>query len=106
MCRKGLSDAELEALLYESSDSEVYDNIETEELEDSESDDSVYDPDYRLAEEEQEDAYYSSLMVACGEQNSDIPVQVTKKQRLVSPDSAGPSCSGLQHVVSYIRILY
>lgn len=87
-------------------DSEVYDNIETEEVEDSESDDSICDPDYRPTEEEQEEAYCLSLMVACGEQNTDISVQATKKRILVSADFAGPSCSGLQHVVSYILIFH
>ena len=57
MSRKGLTDEELEKLLYESGDSEVEDNVEMEKnFTDSESDDSICDPDYLPEEDDPEEA--------------------------------------------------
>lgn len=88
MCRKGLSDAELEKLLYESSDSEVEDQIEEESCDtDNESDDSLSDPDYCPLEHEQEDLDTIVLSVL-EDKNVDVCAPPTKKSRMVPPDFA------------------
>ena len=105
MCRKGFSDKELEKLLYEGSDSELDDNTEADELSstDTESDDSVCDPNYNPTELDEDDVR-NCLMNIWRNPNADTFTPPTKKTRLLPPEV--PSCSGLQEVVSYFRKFY
>ena len=61
MSKRGLTTAELEKLLYASSDSELDDNVEKEDFVDSDSDDSVYDPNYFPNESDPEEALETCL---------------------------------------------
>ena len=61
MSKRGLTTAELEKLLYASSDSELDDNVEKEDFVDSDSDDSVCDPNYFPNESDPEEALETCL---------------------------------------------
>lgn len=63
MSRRPLSDVELEELLYQSSDSEAADNIECDNnFSDSDSDDSVGDPDFIPEDNDIDDAFGNDLV--------------------------------------------
>lgn len=108
MSRKGLTDAELEQLLYESGDSEVEDNIEIEEkFTDSESDDSLCDPDYLPEEEDPEEALETCLRKLWEPKKFSKPPLIKKGVKMalaVSEDPVASTSDSQEAVVSFIML--
>lgn len=83
MAKRGLSDEQLERLLYESSDSELEDNIQREDREESdESGDSLSDPEWVPEDEDYE--FEKSLNKIWGQKKDelkDLMIQSQKKPK-------------------------
>lgn len=98
MSGRGLTDKDLEELLYLSSDSESEDHIEIEDFS-SDSDDSVGDPDFSPGQNDVEEAFENNLINTWSGQRT---TRISEKQKGSELSQAGLSAPSTS--VSFIFI--